>query len=297
MIVGVDMGGTTTKFGLVKEDGTVVARGSVPTRGSVEEYVESLCLSIEGLAAAQADSGFRGVGMGCPNGNIHSGNIEYAVNLPWKGVVPIARLVGERLHVPCHITNDANAAALGEMFFGAASGLNDFIMITLGTGVGGGIVSGGRLIYGHDGFAGELGHVIVERGGRTCGCGRKGCLETYCSATGVSRSAFEKTGRSWTSKQVSEAAADGAQWAREVLEETGDRLGSALADFVSVLSPEAIVLAGGLSRAGDLLIGPVRKAMDENLMPVWKGKIRILSSALPPDDAGVLGAASLMMER
>ena len=296
MVIGIDMGGTSTKYGLVRDDGSVVARGSIPTGGTLDEYVDLLCRSVSGLVLSNGLKQTDAVGMGCPNGNYHTGCIEHAVNLPWKGVVPIARMVSERIGAPCAITNDANAAALGEMRYGAARGISDFIMVTLGTGVGGGIVTGGRLLYGHDGFAGELGHVIVERNGRLCGCGRRGCLEAYCSATGVSRSARERTGREMTSKQVFQAAVNGEKWAQEIFSQTGALLGRTLADFVAVTSPEAIVIAGGLSRAGELLLQPVRKAMDESLLPMWKGKIRILSSALPSDDAAVLGAASLALE-
>jgi len=249
----------------------------------------------------------KGIGAGAPNGNFYTGNIEYAANLPWKGIVPFGKLMSEKFGLPCMVTNDANAAALGEMTYGAAKGMKNFIMITLGTGVGGGVVVNGQLVYGHDGFAGELGHVIMDREhGRPCGCGRKGCLETYCSATGVATTAKELLKKDatpsllrnveWdkiTSKDVFDAAMQGDELAKQVFEFTGKTLGEAFADFVAFSAPEAIILFGGLAQAGDLILKPIRESMEANLLSVWKGKVKLIFSQLPDDDAAILGAASL----
>ena len=247
--------------------------------------------------------------VGAPNGNYYKGTIEFAPNLPWKGVIPLAALFEDKLGIPTALTNDANAAAIGEMTYGAARGLRDFIMITLGTGVGSGIVVNGQLVYGHDGFAGELGHVIVERDGRICGCGRKGCLETYCSATGVARTAREfLVARSEpsllreipaeeiVSKDVYDAAIKGDKLALEIFEYTGNILGRALADFIAFSSPEAIILFGGLAKSGDLIMKPIQKAMDENVLKIYAGKTKLLLSQLKDADAAVLGASALGWE-
>ena len=252
---------------------------------------------------------FKGMGVGAPNGNYYKGTIEFAPNLPWKGVIPLAAMFEDKLGIPTALTNDANAAAIGEMTYGAARGLRDFIMITLGTGVGSGIVVNGQLVYGHDGFAGELGHVIVERDGRTCGCGRKGCLETYCSATGVARTAREfLVARSEpsllreipaeeiVSKDVYDAAIKGDKLAQEIFEYTGTILGRALADFIAFSSPEAIILFGGLAKSGDLIMKPIQKALDENVLKIYAGKTKLLLSQLKDADAAVLGASALGWE-
>ena len=244
--------------------------------------------------------------MGAPNANYYTGQIEQAPNLPWKGTVPLARMLQERLTLPVTLTNDANAAALGEMTYGVARGMKDFIMITLGTGVGSGIVINGRLVYGHDGFAGELGHVIVRRGGRLCGCGRRGCLETYCSATGIVRTVHEMLSSTdtpsllrdipldkVTSKDIYDAAEQGDKLALEIFRFTGTVLGEAFADFIAFSSPEAIVLFGGLAKAGEYIMAPIREAMDANVMSIYKGKTRLLTSALKDSDAAVLGASAL----
>ena len=308
MVVGIDMGGTSIKVGLVDEKGTVTEMFSLITKDYPEfsSFVAALADKVNPL---KAKYDIKAVGIGCPNGNFYTGNIESAVNLPWRGTVPVARLVSEALSVPCRITNDANAAALGEMTYGAAVGLRDFIMITLGTGVGSGIVIDGRMVYGHDGFAGELGHVIVCPDGRLCGCGRKGCLEAYCSATGVARTACEFLAESSepsslravpsdaiTSKDVFEAAVAGDALAKRVFDFTGEILGRALADFVTFSAPEAFVLFGGLARAGALLFDPVRESMERSLLPLWRGKIKVLPSQLPADDAAILGAASIAVQ-
>lgn len=302
------MGGTSIKVGLVDEKGTVTEKFSLITKDYPEfsSFVAALADKVNPL---KAKYDIKAVGIGCPNGNFYTGNIESAVNLPWRGTVPVTRLVSEALSVPCRITNDANAAALGEMTYGAAVGLRDFIMITLGTGVGSGIVIDGRMVYGHDGFAGELGHVIVCPDGRLCGCGRKGCLEAYCSATGVARTAREFLVESSepsslrsvpsdavTSKDVFEAAVSGDALAKRVFDFTGEILGRALADFVTFSAPEAFVLFGGLARAGALLFDPVRESMERSLLPLWRGKIKVLPSQLPADDAAILGAASIAVQ-
>ena len=251
----------------------------------------------------------RGIGVGAPNGNYFNGCIEFAPNLPWKGKIPLAQMIQDRVGIPVALTNDANAAAIGEMTYGAARGMKDFIVITLGTGVGSGIVVGGQLVYGHDGFAGELGHMIVRRNGRMCGCGRQGCLETYTSATGVARTAREYlTIRSdesklrsldidtITSKDVFDAASVGDALALEIFESTGAILGEACADFVTFSSPEAIIFFGGLTKAGDLLMNPIRHHMEKNILKIYEGKTKLLVSQLKESDAAVLGASALGWE-
>ena len=251
----------------------------------------------------------KGMGVGAPNGNYYNGTIEYAPNLPWKGIIPLAAKFEESLGIPTALTNDANAAAIGEMTYGAARGLRDFIMITLGTGVGSGIVINGQLVYGHDGFAGELGHVIAERDGRVCGCGRKGCLEAYCSATGVARTAREFLvarsepsllrnipAENIQSKDVYDAAVKGDKLAKDIFDYTGMILGRAFADFIAFSSPEAIILFGGLAKSGDYIMEPIKKALDENVLPIFKGKTKLLMSQLKDADAAVLGASALGWE-
>ncbi|MDE6370669.1 MAG: ROK family protein, partial [Duncaniella sp.] len=251
-----------------------------------------------------------GIGIGAPNANYYTGMIEKLVNIPWPTPLPLAQMVSEKFNLPVAITNDANAAAIGEMTYGAARGMKNFIMITLGTGVGSGIVINGQMVYGHDGFAGELGHVVMKRNnGRLCGCGRTGCLEAYCSATGVARTAREflelRNDPSVlrnipldqiTSKDVYDAAVNGDKLALEIFNYTGNILGEAFADFVVFSSPEAIILFGGLSKAGELLLKPVRESMEKNLMPMFRGKIKVLVSELKEADAAVLGASALGWE-
>lgn len=311
-VVGMDIGGTNTVFGVVDSRGNVLASDSIKTQeyDEIDEYVDAVCKKL--IPLLQQFGGaekFKGMGVGAPNGNYYNGTIEFAPNLPWKGVIPLAAMFEDKLGIPTALTNDANAAAIGEMTYGAARGLRDFIMITLGTGVGSGIVVNGQLVYGHDGFAGELGHVIVERDGRICGCGRKGCLETYCSATGVARTAREfLVARSEpsllreipaeeiVSKDVYDAAIKGDKLALEIFEYTGTILGRALADFVAFSSPEAIVLFGGLAKAGDLIMKPIQKALDENVLKIYAGKTKLLLSQLKDADAAVLGASALGWE-
>lgn len=312
-VVGIDIGGTNTVFGIVDARGNVIASNSIKTgkHANIEDYITELKVALNKLIEAHdAKDKIHGIGVGAPNSNYFTGTIEYATNLPWKGVVPLAKLLTEAFGVPVAVTNDANAAAIGEMTYGAARGMKDFIMITLGTGVGSGIVVNGQLVYGHDGFAGELGHVIVKpSNGRMCGCGRTGCLETYCSATGVARTAREfleiRTDPSRlrdlpieeiTSKDVYDAAIAGDKLAREIFQYTGEIMGRAFANFVAFSSPEAIILFGGLARAGELLMKPIKESMDRNMLNMFKGKTKLLLSELKESDAAVLGASALGWE-
>jgi glucokinase len=313
-VVGIDMGGTNTVFGIVDARGEVIASSSIKTRthATVEAYINELHHELNKLIEANnAVDKIQGIGIGAPNANYYTGAIEFSVNLPWPTPIPLAKLVSEACGLPVAITNDANAAAIGEMTYGAARGLKDFIMITLGTGVGSGIVINGQMVYGHDGFAGELGHVIVKRhNGRLCGCGRTGCLEAYCSATGVARSAREflearPTEDSLlrnmpideiTSKDVYDAAVQGDKIANEIFEFTGTILGETLADFTAFSAPKAFVLFGGLAKSGELLMRPLRNAFEKNVLPLWKGKVQILISELKEADAAVLGASALGWE-
>lgn len=312
-VVGIDIGGTNTVFGIVDARGTIVASSSIKTGAheDANDYVDEVCKNLLPLIIANGGvDKIKGIGIGAPNGNYYSGTIEFAPNLPWKGVVPLAAMFEERLGIPTALTNDANAAGVGEMTYGAARGMKDFIMITLGTGVGSGIVINGQMVYGHDGFAGELGHTIIRReNGRLCGCGRKGCLETYCSATGVARSAREILTKSTepsllreipaesiTSKNVYDAAVQGDKVALDIFEFTGTILGEALADFIAFSSPEAIILFGGLAKAGDFIFKPIQKAIDENVLNIYKGKTKLLASELKDSDAAVLGASALGWE-
>lgn len=312
-VVGIDIGGTNTVFGIVDARGTVLASGSIKTQkhSEIADYINELHFELTRLLEANDAVGkIHGIGIGAPNANYFSGIIEDGVNLPWPTPIPLADIVFEKFQIPVAITNDANAAAIGEMTYGAARGLKDFIMITLGTGVGSGIVINGQMVYGHDGFAGELGHVIMKRNnGRLCGCGRTGCLEAYASATGVARTAREyleiRTEPSLlrnipieesTSKDVYDAAVAGDQIAKEVFEFTGNMLGEAFADFITFSSPEAIILFGGLAKSGDLLLKPIRNSLDRNILGIFKGKTKVILSELKESDAAVLGASALGWE-
>lgn len=312
-VLGIDMGGTNTVFGIVDARGTVIASNSIKTRkhNDINDYIDELYTEVMRLLEANDAVGkIQGIGIGAPNANYFTGMIEDGVNLPWPTPIPLAKILSDKFGIPVAITNDANAAAIGEMTYGAARGLKDFIMITLGTGVGSGIVVGGQMVYGHDGFAGELGHVIVKRhNGRLCGCGRTGCLETYCSATGVARTAREfleirdepSTLRNLqidtiTSKDVYDAAIAGDKLAQDVFNYTGEILGEALADFTVFTAPEAFVIFGGLAKAGELLFKPVRESMEKNMLSIWKNKVQVLASELKEADAAVLGASALGWE-
>lgn len=313
-VVGIDIGGTNTVFGVVDARGTILYSAAIKTGiyPNIDDYVTDLAKGLD-LVINQAGGRekIKGIGVGAPNGNYFTGSIEFAPNLPWKGKIPLAQLISEKLGgIPVTLTNDANAAAIGEMTYGVARGMKDFIVITLGTGVGSGIVIGGNLVYGSDGFAGELGHVIVRRNnGRLCGCGRTGCLEAYTSATGVARSAREALDLTSeetclreldpdtiTSKDVFDAAMKKDRVALEIFEKTGTMLGEAFANFVAFSSPEAIILFGGLAKAGDLLLEPIKRAMDKNMLKVFAGKTKLLVSQLKESDAAVLGASALGWE-
>ena len=312
-VVGIDIGGTNTVFGIVDARGTIIDNGSIKTgkHSKIEDYVNELYENLfQLLEKNEAVDKIAGIGVGAPNGNYFNGTIEFAPNLPWRGVLPLADMLSEKFGIPVALTNDANAAAIGEMTYGAARGLKDFIMITLGTGVGSGIVVNGQLVYGHDGFAGELGHVIVKPvNGRACGCGRTGCLETYASATGVARTAREFLEirkdnsllrqipiQDITSKDVYDAAIAGDQIAKDIFEYTGDILGEAFANFTAFSSPKAIILFGGLAKSGDLIMKPIKESMERNMLNIYKNKVQLLFSELKESDAAVLGASALGWE-
>ena len=314
LAIGIDIGGTGTKYGIVDRDGNVLFSGEMPTRKhkEIEDFIDELHTHLlELIEKAGGIDRMLGIGVGAPNGNYYSGTIEYAPNLIWKGIIPLANMMSEKFKLPVTLTNDANAAAIGEMMYGAAKGMKDFIMITLGTGVGSGIVANGQLIYGHDGFAGELGHTIVIPDGRLHeGTGKKGSLESYASATGVRLTSLELLENSneesllrsvnkddLDSKAVYDAAIKGDKLALEVFEYTGKILGLALANAVMFSSPEAIILFGGLTKAGDLILKPTRKNMEENLIQVFQNKVKILVSHLKESDAAILGASALVWEK
>jgi glucokinase len=307
VVAGIDIGGTNTVFGLVDEKGNILAKDALPTdsfqliedlAAVVSEHIKKL------LEGTGKDLQLIGVGIGAPCGNFFSGCIEFAPNLRWKGILPIGKLFAERLGCRTLVTNDANAAALGEMIFGGAQGMKDFLFITLGTGLGSGIVVNGELVYGQDGMAGEIGHVIMEKEGRQCGCGRKGCLETYCSATGIRRtytdllmSRHEQTstkGKVADAKFIYDKAVAGDEAALEAFRFTGEMLGLALANSVTYTSPEAIFLFGGLAQSGDLIFKPTIESFKKNLLHVYRKEIKILPSLLKENDAAILGAASLI---
>lgn len=314
LVVGIDVGGQTTKLGVVDARGTVLAQTVIrtDTYSTIEPYIAELAEAINKIIKdADAEGKVRGVGVGAPNGNYYTGTIENAPNLPWghSGVVEFAKLLSAAMNgLPVALTNDANAAAVGEMTYGAARGMKNFIMITLGTGVGSGIVINGEVVYGHDGFAGELGHTAaVRNNGRQCNCGKTGCLEAYASATGVAR-----TAREWleltdepsvlrnldtiASKDVYDAAKEGDKLALKIFDFTGRILGRSFADFIAFSAPEAIVLFGGLARAKEFLLAPMEEAMNANLLPLWKNKVKIVFSQLKESDAAILGASALAWE-
>lgn len=308
LALGIDIGGTNTVYGLVDRRGNIIEQGRMPTTGkpTVAGFIDALKSRVMPMLESAGRSRIIGCGVGAPNGNFYTGEIAYAANLPWEGVIPMAEKISQATGLQTKLTNDANAATIGEMTYGAAKGMKDFIMVTLGTGVGSGFVANGELIYGHDGFAGELGHVTVKRNGRECGCGRKGCLETYASARGIVRTAKEWLAlrtmpsalRKWeqrvTAKAISQAAAEGDLLAREIFEFTGEILGQCLANTVAITAPEAIILFGGMAKAGDLIIEPTQRHMEDNILRNYKNKVKILVSALPSADAAILGASALV---
>ncbi len=313
--IGIDIGGTNTKFGIVDEAGNILEQDRILTNEheSVEEFIEVIFQKLKPmLNHIGGINQISGIGIGAPNGNFYTGNIEYAPNLVWKGIIPLAKLFSAKFSVPVKLTNDANAAAMGEMIHGCAKGLKHFITITLGTGVGSGIVIDGKIVLGHDGFAGELGHTIIRPGGRMHkGTGIRGTLESYASATGVRETALElladnpneksllrdfSINELITSKSVYECAIKGDSIANKVYEYTGQILGEALANFIMFSSPEAIVLFGGLTNAGDLILNPTKRAMEENLIQVFKNKVQLKFSELKEADAAILGASALIYE-
>ena len=316
LVIGIDVGGQTTKCGIVDARGTVLAQTVIRSDETTdaEVFIASLAEALNHIIAeAGVEGRIRGIGVGAPNGNYYTGTIEFAPNLKWtlagSKIIPFAKMLSAQMNgIPVSLTNDANAAALGEMTYGAARGMKNFIMITLGTGVGSGIIINGEVVYGHDGFAGELGHTCaVRHNGRACGCGKSGCLEAYCSAIGVAR-----TAREWlemtdepselrsldkiTSKDVYEAAKDGDKLALKIFEYTGRILGEKLADFIEFSAPEAIVLFGGLARSKEFLTEPILTAMNANVLPLWRDKVKLVYSSLKESDAAILGASALAWE-
>ncbi len=307
--IGIDIGGTNTKFGLVDKDGNCFIEGSIKTQQyeKAEDFVKDLSAELIKIISAQKDCIIKGIGIGAPNGNYFRGTIEFAPNLRWKGIVKLADLFKNYFDYPVILTNDANAAAIGEMMYGTAKNMNDFILVTLGTGLGSGFVANGEMIYGHDGFAGELGHTIVIPEGRQCGCGRKGCLEQYASATGIVKTMLEMLEYSYsdsilkkykkediTAEKIFEAAKAGDKIALDAFDYTGKVLGMGLANGIAVTSPEAIILFGGLSLAGDFIFKPAKKYMEEYLLNIYKNKIDIIPSALNDKNAAILGASALV---
>ena len=314
LAIGIDIGGTGTKFGIVDRDGNVLFSGEMSTKKhkTVDTFIDELHDVVSEVIERAGGTGrMKGIGVGAPNGNYYTGTIEYAPNLPWQGIIPLAKLISDKFQLPVTLTNDANAAAIGEMMYGAAKGMRDFIMITLGTGVGSGIVANGALIYGHDGFAGELGHTIVIPDGRIhAGTGKKGSLESYASATGLRLTAIEFLEKNkkqsllrkvphdlLDSKAVYDAAIEGDELAQEIFNYTGNILGISLANAIMTTSPEAIILFGGLTKAGDFILKPTRESMEDNLIKVFQNKVKILISHLKEAHAAILGASALVWEK
>lgn len=307
--VGIDIGGTNTKFGVVDREGKVLTQGSISTQehDGFEPFFKAMAKAIREAMETVGPVHLLGIGVGAANGNYYHGTIEHATNLPWKGIIPLAEMVKQEFDVPCIVTNDANAAAVGEMVFGAARGMKDFIVITLGTGLGSGFVSNGQLINGKHGIAGEVGHTSVNPAGRYCNCGKRGCLETYVSATGIKRTVYklladhledsilrEISFDNLDTKMITDAALNGDVVAKAAFEYSGRILGMKLAETAVHTDPEAIFLFGGLSLAGDLIFKPTIHHMEANLMPVFRGKIQILPSGLQNQAASILGASSLV---
>jgi len=308
VVIGVDIGGTFTKYGIIDRNGNCLIESSIDTNSGngVEAFLKDATKAFKNDLAKFSDVTLKGIGIGAPNGNYYNGTIEFAPNLKWKGIVHLVDLFKKNFNVPIFLTNDANAAAIGEMIYGNAKSLRDFIVITLGTGLGSGIVSNGELIYGHDGFAGEIGHTIVRHNGRQCGCGRKGCLETYASATGIKRTVFKLLADSLeesklrsvsfnelTAEMITEAAKKGDKIALEAFEYTGLLLGQKLADSVAYTSPQVIFLFGGLAKAGNLILEPTRRHLEDNLLNIYKGKVKVLISGMEELNAAIMGAGAL----
>lgn len=309
IVAGVDIGGTNSVFGLVDKTGKIVAESSLETTDypKIKDFITALVSGINKLLAGKKGFALKGIGIGAPNANYHKGTIELAPNLAWKGIVPLAELLRKKINVPVVVTNDANAAAMGEMIFGGAKKMKDFIVLTLGTGLGSGIVINGQMVYGHTGFAGELGHTIIVPGGRDCGCGRQGCFETYASASGLVRTVQYMLSEmrdgsllrdippaELTSKKIAEAAAKKDTIALEAMDFTAEKLAFGIINAIGFSSPEAVFLFGGLANAGEMLFGPVRKYVEKNVQPIFKGTVKILPSGIPESNAAVLGAAALI---
>ena len=304
IVVGIDIGGTNIHIGFTDISGNILKNVTLATKNypMPDSFVDATVPVI--LEACQQNNwALAGIGMGAPNGNFYTGAIEFAPNMPWKGIVPLAKMIQNKCHVPAFLTNDANAAAIGEMTFGIAKGMKDFILITLGTGLGSGIIANGKLIYGHDGLAGELGPTIAIKNGRPCGCGRKGCLETYASATGIVTTVKEMIDAGMQGKinkdnisalSIYQAALDNDELALAAFDFTAKILGESLADAVAYTSPEAIIFFGGLVNSGEILLKPLRTHFEINLLKIYQNKVKILQSALPESNAAILGAASLI---
>lgn len=308
--VGIDIGGTFTKYGIVDKEGNCLVDGTISTteKKDIDGFLGLLKIAIdEAVDKVNEPIGIKGIGLGAPNGNFYKGTIEYAPNLSWEGIIPFIELFKKYYDLPMFLTNDANAAAIGEMVYGGAKKMQNFIIITLGTGLGSGLVVNGELVYGHDGFAGELGHLTIVKNGRMCATGRRGSLETYASASGIKRTIFELladslddsefrdvTFNQLTAKMITDAAKKGDKIALAAFEETGKYLGEALADTVAHTSPEAIFLFGGLANAGDFILEPTKRHMEENLLKIFKNKVKILPSGLTETNAAVMGASALV---
>jgi glucokinase len=308
VIAGIDIGGTNTVFGLVDNSGNVIAENRLKTTDypGIEDFVSAMDTFINEMMAGKSGLKLAGIGIGAPNANYHKGTIEFAPNLAWKGVVPLVEYLKNKAHVPVVMTNDANAAAMGEMIFGAAKQMKDFIVITLGTGLGSGIVINGEVVYGHTGFAGELGHTIIVPGGRDCGCGNQGCFETYASASGLVRTVLNMLSEmreesslrdippsQLTSKMIVEEATKNDPIALRAIDYTAKMLAFGISNAIVFSSPEAVFLFGGLIKAGEMLFNPVRKYVDQSVMPVFRGTVKILPSGISESNAAVLGAAAL----
>jgi glucokinase len=308
VVAGIDIGGTNIIFGLVDKSGDVIAEERLKTVDfpDIKDYISAQHAAINNMLERNSGHMLIGLGVGAPNANYHKGTIELAPNLAWKGIVPLAEYLKEKVHVPVIVTNDANAAAMGEMIFGGAKGMKDFIVLTLGTGLGSGIVVNGEVVYGHTGFAGELGHTVIVPGGRECGCGRRGCYETYASASGLVRTVLtllserreqsslrDLTPSALTSKIIVEEAEKGDRIAHEAINYTAEMLALGIINAITFSSPEAVFLFGGLVKAGELLLSPVRNYVDRNVMPIFRGTVKILPSGISESNAAVLGAAAL----
>lgn len=310
LVIGIDIGGTLTKFGFVDREGNFYGEGYTQTESfdNVDDYLADLAAELKRAEKTiKVPYQIVGAGIGAPNGNFHKGTVENATNLKWRGIIPFAELFKKYYNVPVKLTNDANAAALGEMIYGGAQGMRDFVMITLGTGLGSGIVVNGDLVYGHDGFAGELGHVNVQKNGRKCGCGNYGCLETYVSAPGIKRTVFELLAidtlgsdlanysfNELNSEMIYEAAKKNDPIALKAFDVTAKILGTKLADTIAHTSPEAIFLFGGLAKAGDFIFAPTKRYMEESMMATFRNKVKLLPSGLMNKNAAILGSGALI---